>query len=74
LEFSGTDNGRFEERVRSVLPPAEPQPGAELALLRNRIGDAADDKTEALSILGRSSGGFVESLPESVCTLPGEKT
>lgn len=28
------------------------------------VFDFADDKTEALSILGRSSGGSVESLPE----------
>ena len=119
------DIGPSAERAWWVLLPAEPQLLAELALLRNRMGDAgdvslvldlsrveiinssslgmllslhkllsrsgrrlilckarlatkcifrvagldaifdfADDKTEALSILGRPTGGSVESVPE----------
>jgi anti-anti-sigma factor len=119
------DMGPSEGRAWWVLLPAEPQLESELALLRNRIGEAGDvdlvldlsrvetiyspglgillslhrllsrsgrrlilcrarlatkcifriagldvifdfaeDKTEALSILGRPPGGLVESRPE----------
>jgi len=119
------DMGPSDARVWCVLLPAEPQLNAELALVRNKIGDAddvslvldlsrvevinssslgtllslhrrlsrsgrrlilckarlatkcifriagldaifdfAEDKTEALSILGRPFGGSVESLPQ----------